>query len=66
MASYTMAHLKLGLTIEDTLQDKVEGQGQVPTSSLTRERDPQGGGFALDQRFNIYLTNSLEQPHDNI
>lgn len=44
MASYTMAHLKLGLTIDETLD----------------------GSSIEDQRFNIYLTNSLEQPHDNI
>jgi predicted helicase len=41
MASYTMAHLKLGLTLADT-------------------------GRTGEDRFNIYLTNSLEQPHDHI
>ncbi len=41
MASYTMAHLKLGLTLADT-------------------------GWKNDDRVNIYLTNSLEEAHDNI
>lgn len=41
MASYTMAHLKLWLTLEDT-------------------------GRKGDDRINIYLTNSLEEPHDNL
>jgi predicted helicase len=41
MASYTMAHLKLGLTLEET-------------------------GRKGDDRINVYLTNSLEEPHDNL
>jgi len=41
MASYTMAHLKLGLTLSET-------------------------GWHSDKRVNIYLTNSLEEPHDTM
>lgn len=41
MASYTMAHLKLGLTLHET-------------------------GRAEDERINVYLTNSLEEPHDHL
>jgi predicted helicase len=41
MASYTMAHLKLGLTLTET-------------------------GWMGDDRINIFLTNSLEEPHDHI
>lgn len=41
MASYTMAHLKLWLTLSET-------------------------GRHGDERVNIYLTNSLEEPHDNL
>ncbi len=61
MASYTMAHLKLGLTIEETLWSE---------SPLIRGGGEAGGVWVKsqlsDERFNIYLTNSLEQPHDNI
>ena len=42
MASYTMAHLKLGLTLEHL------------------------GIDSSDERLNIFLTNSLEEPHDHI
>lgn len=41
MASYTIAHVKLWLTLNDTWWNK-------------------------DDRINIYLTNSLEEPHNNI
>jgi predicted helicase len=41
MASYTMAHLKLGLTLAET-------------------------GWTGDDRVNVFLTNSLEEPHDHI
>jgi predicted helicase len=41
MASYTMANIKLGLTLEET-------------------------GRKGDDRINVYLTNSLEEPHDNL
>lgn len=41
MASYTMAHLKLGITL-----------GEL--------------GWSGDERVNIYLTNSLEEPHDHL
>ena len=42
MASYTMAHLKLGLTLEHL------------------------GIDSSDERLNIFLTNSLEEPHDHL
>ena len=42
MASYTMAHLKLGLTLENL------------------------GIDSSDERLNIFLTNSLEEPHDHL
>ncbi len=42
MASYTMAHLKLGITLWDTWWT------------------------GDDERFNIYLTNSLEEPHGQL
>lgn len=41
MASYTMAHLKLGLSLSES-------------------------GRTGEDRINIYLTNSLEEPHDHI
>jgi len=55
MASYTMAHLKIWLTIQETLWIN-------PHDIANRENMHEW----LDQRLNIYLTNSLEEPHDHI
>jgi len=52
MAPYAMAHLKLDLLLQET--------GYTDPSQYIKQRDPSARHDVHQQRFNIYLTNSLE------